>query len=73
MVAITDPSLTLRMTGRELGRRGWPLRMTGRTVRMTGRTVRMTGSGGAKIGERDEVGVVSILKQQQKFLFFIKI
>ena len=59
MVAITDPSLTLRMTGR--------------TLRMTGRTVRMTGSGGAKIGERDEVGVVSILKQQQKFLFFIKI
>ena len=73
MVAFTDPSLTLRMT-----RRG--LRMTGRTdsrsfasLRMTGRGLRMTGSGGAKIGERDEVGVVSILKQQQKFLFFIKI
>ena len=35
--------------------------------------VRRRGSGGAKIEERDEVGVVSILKQQQKFLFFIKI
>ena len=35
--------------------------------------VRRRGSGGAKIGERDEVSVVSILKQQQKFLFFIKI